>query len=79
MTPDNLVAFISPREPWGQRVVTPMQRAEHSTETAVEDLDAAIWQAETVAELQAVRVLVEDMIKRLIVSSSVALTLQEHR
>lgn len=59
-------------------VESPLERAMHSTTCAIEDLDAAIWQAETVIALHEVRAVIEQMIARLIVSSSVALTRTEY-
>ena len=59
-------------------VESPIERAAHSTVCAIEDLDAAIWQAEGVDRHLMVHQMIEDAIKRLIISSSVAKTRMEY-
>lgn len=59
-------------------VESPVERAAHSTVCAIEDLDAAIWQEETVDGLRLVHQMIEDTITRLMVSASVAKTRIEY-
>lgn len=58
-------------------VESPFERMAQSASSAVEDLDAAIWQATTRRELQCVRALAESLIQRLEATASTALTLDE--
>ncbi len=53
-------------------------RAARDATALVEDFDAAIWLAQSPDEVRVIRQHIEDTIARLIVSSSVALTLAEH-
>ena len=61
-----------------RRVVeSPLDRASFAAMLAVEDLNAAIHLAQSPEQLAEVRDAIEDTIKSLIISSSVALTLAE--
>jgi hypothetical protein len=59
-------------------VESPVERAAHSLACAIEDADAALWQANTLAEIQLARTLIEDAIRRLTISASVAQTRTEY-
>lgn len=76
MTLHNVVTF-APKEPAIEQE-SPVERAAYSAACAIEDLDAAIWQATTRGELQVTRVLARELIKKLERAASVAETLDTH-
>lgn len=66
-------------ERFKRRIVeSPIDRACQAAIMTVEDINAAIHTAQSPAELAQVRVVVEETINQLIVSSTVALTLAEY-
>ncbi len=53
-------------------VESPHERAAHSLAVAIEDADAALWQAKTLAEIEFAKHLIEGAIARLTISAAVA-------
>lgn len=72
----NVVAF-RPADPIVEQE-SPVERAAYSAAVAIEDVDAAIWQATTRGELQVTAMLARELIKKLEQSACVADTLHEH-
>lgn len=71
-----VLAHITPETPYGE-IESPTDRALQAAAHAAEDLNAAIWRAETIEELRVIRAYVEALIQQLTTSSCVALTLVE--
>ncbi len=59
-------------------VESPTERAAHSLAVAIEDADAALWQANTLAEIEFAKHLIEGAIRRLTISATVAQTRLEY-
>jgi hypothetical protein len=58
-------------------VESPTERAAHSLAVAIDDADAALWQANTLAEIEFARHLIEGAIQRLTIAATVAQTRME--
>lgn len=59
-------------------VESPTERAAHSLTVAIEDADAALWQAKTLAEIEFAAHLIEGAIRRLTISAAVAETRKQY-
>ncbi len=57
---------------------SPIDRASQAALNAVEDLNLALHTATSPEELRQVRLVAEEVISQLVISASVALTLEEH-
>lgn len=76
--PARILAVITPEQPWGVDIESPIEHVAQSVANAIEDLHVAIWTAKTKPELVLLRTLAESLITRLEKLSCTALTLDEH-